>query len=159
MRLLSLVLACGMALPSRAKARARADGGSRAPTPPPLKARRRARRAPLVATFESPCGRHRFEVVRGAIFVNGRQIHPDAPSVHILSAPAWRGDGDALAWLERDGAETRLLVLPTLVGSAEPLAWALPSALGADRVHFGGATRVVVGPELLQPHAVATWTD
>ncbi|HEX9101705.1 MAG TPA: hypothetical protein VF997_05855, partial [Polyangia bacterium] len=66
---------------------------------------------------------------------------------------------DAVAWLERVAGETRLVVLPALSSGAEPLAWPLPRALGKERVHWAGDRRVVVGPQPLEPRAVASWTD
>jgi hypothetical protein len=51
------------------------------------------------------------------------------------------------------------MVLPQLSGDAEPMAWPLPRALGRDHVHWAGANRVVVGPALLQPRAIASWSD
>jgi hypothetical protein len=97
------------------------------------------------------------EVDGGAVFVDGRRVHPALGSVEVLAQPAWRADGDALAWLERRAGETRLVVLPELSSRAEPLAWPLPRALGRERIYWAGPTRVVVGPEELQPRAIASW--
>jgi hypothetical protein len=163
MRLLSFALAVGIALPQKARARARSDGEGRVPGPPELKSRRRVARAPIAATIlspaRSPCGRYLFEVEDGAVYVNGRRIHPELRSVHVLAPPVWRDDGDALAWLEREGSETRLVVLPTVGTYAEPLAWPLPRALGSDQLHWAGPCQIVVGPQILEPHAVASWTE
>jgi hypothetical protein len=86
-------------------------------------------------------------------------VHPSLGSVDVLAPPRWRPDGDALAWLERHHGETRLVVLAQIEPAADPLVWLLPRALGQDRVHWAAANRVVVGPELLEPRAVATWSD
>src|SRR5579871_6457366 len=161
MRLVSLALAIGLVAPSKSDAHARTDGGEPPRKPPPEKqGRRRAdRRTGLLqfAAVRSPCGRHVVEVDGGAVFVDGRRVHPDAGSVEVLAQPAWRGDGDALAWIERHRGETRLVVVPSMAASESPLVWPLPRALGGDRVHWAGASRIVVGPDELQPRAIATW--
>jgi hypothetical protein len=132
MRLVLLVLALSALAPSRA----RAAGGA--------------------PSSRSPGGRHRVQVAGHAIYVDGRRVHAD---VDVLLPPTWRADGNALAWLERTGGHTRLVVLPLVVGGIEPLWWPLPHLLGEDRVHWAGATRVVVGPALLSPRAVASWSE
>ncbi len=166
MRLISLALALGLAAPSKAAARSRADGndGDRAPGRAPHKqSRRRSDRRTGILNFapaRSPCGRHLVEVDGGAVFVDGRRVHPDAGSVDVLGPPTWRADGDAVAWLERHRGETRLVVVPQVAApSSEPLVWPLPRALGQDRLHWSGRARVIVGPEELAPRAVATWDE
>jgi len=163
MRMLSLVLALGMAVPTKARARSRSDAPLPPHTPPPAKQPRRnaAARTGLlqVPPSRSPCGRHLVEVDGGAVYVDGRRVHPSTGNVVVLATPSWRADGDAVAWLERVAGETRLVVLPTLSTYAEPLAWPLPRALGKERVHWAGERRVVVGPQPLEPRAVASWTD
>jgi hypothetical protein len=77
----------------------------------------------------------------------------------VLQAPTWRPDGDALAWLERRAGETRLVVLPEVARPSETIVWPLPSVLAQDRVHWAGENKVVVGPEALQPRAVASWSE
>ena len=162
MRMLSLVLALGMAVPTKARARSRSDGAPPPHTPPPAKQpRRAAARTGLlqVPPSRSPCGRHLVEVDNGAVYVDGRRVHPASGNVVVLATPSWREDGDAVAWLERVAGETRLVVLPALSTWAEPLAWPLPRALGGERLHWAGDRRVVVGPQPLEPRAVASWTD
>jgi len=162
MRLVSLVLALGLLSPSRGRARAfvpQRPDPLRSP-PPEKQSRRRSERAPAAfGRLRSPCGRHTVTIDGGAVFVDGRRVHPAAGTVEVLRPPTWRRDGGALAWLERGGGETRLVVLPELARSAQPLAWTLPHALGHERVYWAGPSRVVVGPEELQPHAVASWVD
>lgn len=161
MRMLSLVLALGMAVPHKARARSRSDAGLPPHSPPPAKQPRRAARTGLltVPPSRSPCGRHLVEVDGGAVYLDGRRVHPTIGSVTVLQTPAWREDGNAVAWLERVSGETRLVVLPDLSPSAEPLAWPLPRALGREHVHWAGDRRVVVGPAPLEPRAVASWTE
>ncbi len=163
MRLLSLALALGLVTPSKASARARPDGEDPARTPPPEKQSRRRndRRTGLLqfAAQRSPCGRHVVEVDNGAVFVDGRRVHPTMGVVQVLQAPLWRPDGDALAWLERRAGETRLVVLPSVGKPSDTIVWPLPQALAQDRVHWAGDNKIVVGPEALQPRAVASWSE
>jgi hypothetical protein len=160
MRLLSLALALGLVAPSKSEARSRTDGSEPLRSPPPEKqARRQIKRTGLLqfAPHRSPCGRHVVEIDGGAVFVDGKKVHPAAGSVHVLAQPSWRNDGAALAWLERRSGETRLVVLPEI--GSDTIVWPLPSSLAQDRVHWAGDNRVVVGPEALQPRAVASWSE
>jgi hypothetical protein len=159
--MLSLVLALGMVAPSKAKARSRSDGTQPPHEPPPEKqARRRARTGILqMPAVRSPSGHHVVEVDGGAVYLDGRCVHPEVGVVHVLSAPIFRSDSDAVAWVERGGGGTRLVVLPQLSSDAPAIAWPLPRALGQDRLHWAEANRVIVGPDLLQPRAVASWTE
>jgi hypothetical protein len=163
MRFLSLALAIGLVAPSKASARLRDNNGTPPPDPAPEKRGRRAadRRTGILqfAPQRSPCGRHLVEVDGGAVFVDGRRVHPSAGSVQVLGAPTWRQDGAALAWLERRAGETRLVVVPEVSQPSEALVWPLPRALAHDRPHWAGKNKVVVGPEPLQPRAVASWTE
>jgi hypothetical protein len=105
MRLLSLALALGLVAPSKSQARSRVQSPEPLRRPPPQKQtrRREARRTGLLtfAALRSPCGRHVVEVDNGAVFVDGRRVHPSSGAVTVIQQPIWRGDGDALAWLER----------------------------------------------------------
>ena len=162
MRMLSLVLALGMAVPTKARARSRSDAPLPPHSPPPSKQPRRAATRTGILSVppsRSPCGRHLVEVDGGAVYVDGRRVHPTSGNVVVLATPSWRADGDAVAWVERAAGETRLIVLPTLATHCEPLAWPLPRALAGERLHWAGERRVVVGPAALEPRAVASWTE
>ncbi len=162
MRLLSLVLALGLVAPPKSRARAREHAHPPSRGRPPLKQGRRSlarRRAAAFAPLASPCGRHVVEVLEGAVIVDGRRVHPAEGAVEVLGPPVWRGDGGALAWMERGDGETRLIVLPDLAAASAPIAWSLPANLARERLHWVGARRVVVGPEPLSPRAVASWSD
>jgi hypothetical protein len=114
------------------------------------------RRPRPVAAARAHGGRHVVAVRAGAVLVDGRPVHAEAA---LLTGPTWRADGDAVAWTERAGAETHLVVLPRLSDDTEPLVWPLPGTLAAERVHWAGATRVVVGPAVLEPRAVVSWSE
>jgi len=105
------------------------------------------------------CGRHRLEIARGAVFVDGRRVSPSARDVRVLAPLACRSDGTAVAWVERGDGETRLLVLPAMERHTDALPWRLPFVASDDRVFWATRTRVVVGPSLLAPRAVASWSE
>jgi len=155
-RFLWLALATAMLAPSKAKARGRRYAV--VPTPPRQDQSRRlqARVPQALGPLASPGGRHVVEVSAGAVFVDGRRVHPSRGNVFLMSGPVWRGDGRALAWLERSEGQVRLVVLPEI--GAEPLPWELPALPSGDQLFWAGPNRIVVGPALLAPRAVASWT-
>ncbi len=161
-RFLWLALATFMVAPAKARARPRTNLASAALPPPQKQGRRRLERDHVQQTLPpvtSPCGRHVVSVVGGAVFVDGRRVHPDTGSVYVLVPPIWRRDGGAVAWLERGDGETRLVVMPEMGRATQALPWSLPAATAADQVFWAGSNRVVIGPGLLQPRAVASWTE
>ncbi len=159
-RFLWLALATCMVTPAKARARSRTYATNSALPPPQGQARRQqVREAQTLQPSTSPCGRHVVSVTGGAVFVDGRRVHPDTGSVYVLAAPIWRSDGGAVAWLERGDGETRLVVMPEFARGAKALPWSLPAVTAADQVFWAGTNRVVIGPGLLQPRAVASWTD
>ena len=157
-RFLWLALATAILTPSKAKARGHKYAVG--PSPPRQDQSRRlhARVAQTLPPIASPNGRHRVHVSGGAVFVDGRRVHPASGSVYVMAPPLWRGDGRALAWLERNEGEVRLVVLPDLDPAAQPLPWVLPALPSGDQLFWAGPNRVVVGPALLAPRAVASWT-
>jgi hypothetical protein len=157
-RFLWLALATAMVVPGKARARSRRYAVG--PSPPRQdQGRRMGPRFPqIMSARTSPDGRHVAHVAGGAVFVDGRRVHPQKGSVYLLRAPAWRADGGALAWLERSDGQARLVVLPQIGGAAEPLPWDLPQMSSDDGVFWAGPNRIVVGPSLLAPRAVASWT-
>jgi hypothetical protein len=132
--LLGLVLAATLALPASASAR-----GS--------------------ARVVSPCGRHVLAMARGQALVDGRPVWRTRDQSRMVSRPVWRRDGGAVAWVERDGAETRLVIISQIGRSPGAVPWPLPALASRDRVFWAGSNRVVVGPHLLAPRAVASWTE
>lgn len=127
---------------------------------PPAKGARsrgeRARQRRLI----SPCGRHVLEVSRGAVFIDERRIHPARGTIDLLAPPTWRRDGRAVAWIERDrGGEIRLIVIPEIGARVTALPWQLAAVARGDRVFWAAANRVVVGPRILAPRAVASWDE
>ncbi len=163
-RLLVVALATGMMVaPSKAKARTRVATSTVDPPRAPMKQSRRIAmrvpRAQALPTVASPCGRHAVRVERGTVFVDGRAVHGPEGGAYVLASPTWRRDGGALAWIERGGGETRLVVLPDLQPGTQPLTWSLPATADGERVAWAGPQRVVVGPELLAPRAVASWSE
>jgi hypothetical protein len=105
------------------------------------------------------CGRHTLEVASGAILVDGRRVHAGERNAKVLALPICRDDGRAVAWMERGGGQTRLLVLPVMDDPTVVLPWPLPAVGRDDRVFWIARTRVTVGPSLLAPRAVASWSE
>jgi hypothetical protein len=157
-RFLWLALATAMLAPGKAKARGRRYAA--APLPPRQgQSRRLLPRVPQVlAPLMSPGGRHVVHVAGGSVFVDGRRVHPSTGNVYLVGTPIWRGDGRALAWLERSEGQVRLVVLPEIDPAVQPLPWELPTLVGGDQVFWAGPNRIVVGPALLAPRAVASWS-
>jgi hypothetical protein len=157
-RFLWLALATAMVVPSKGRARGRRYAVGASP-PPQDQSRRLGPRIPqIMPPRTSPDGRHVAHVAGGAVFVDGRRVHPQSGSVYLLAPPAWRADGRALAWLERSEGQARLVVLPRIGAGAEPLPWDLPPMSSDDGVFWAGPNRIVVGPNLLAPRAVASWS-
>jgi hypothetical protein len=155
-----LAVAAAMLVPSRARARGQTGATAPRERPPQRQGRRQAARPPqTLAKVTSPCGRHVVEVVGGAVLIDGRRVRPSEDSVFVVAPPTWRRDGSALAWIERSRGESRLVVVPDLDAGRDTLPWTLPVVSSDDRVFWAGPQRVVVGPAVLAPRAIATWTD
>jgi hypothetical protein len=157
-----LAVAAAMVIPNKARARTFSTRSATGADPTQRQARRRAPRGlQTLARVVSPCGGHTVEVIKGAVFVDGRRIHTSTGSVYLLAPPTWRRDGRALAWVERHegSVSAELIVLPSMGGEPEPMPWTLPSVSSDDQIFWAGPRRVVVGPALLVPRAVATWTE
>ncbi|HVV52257.1 MAG TPA: hypothetical protein VHO06_21490 [Polyangia bacterium] len=155
-----LAVAAALLSPSKARAHgkvtARAAGGG----PPQRQGRRQlARRPQVLPPVVSPCGRHVVEVARGGVVIDGRRVRAADDEVFVIAPPTWRQDGSAIAWIERSRGQARLVVVPDLDAGPEPLPWTLPAVSTGDRVFWAGPRRVVVGPAVLAPRAVATWSD
>jgi hypothetical protein len=153
-----LAVAAAVLLPTKAKARGRNEASAHRDDPPQRQARRRADRAPqTLRPVASPCGRHVAEVIGGAVYIDGRRVRTSDGSVFVLAAPIWRRDGRAVAWLERSRGEARVVVVDGVDDRVAPLPLALPAVAADDRVFWAGPQRIVIGPALLAPRAVATW--
>jgi hypothetical protein len=160
-RTLWVAVAAAMLVPVKARARGHAAhvGAGRGDTPQRQGRRRAERRPQSLPQIVSPCGRHVAEVVGGAVFIDGRRVHAADESVFVVAPPIWRRDGGALAWIERSGGQARLVVVPAMDARAERLPWSLPAVSRDDQIFWAGPQRVVVGPALMAPRAIATWTD
>lgn len=145
----------------KASARPAAKAAMTAEPPAKKQSRRRNERARAPQDLpgsRSPCGRHVVVVSSGVVRLDGSRLHPDSGTVHILSPPAWRSDGRALAWIERRAGRVQLVVVPEIGAGAEIMPWVLPGFAPGDRVFWAGSTRIVVGADALAPRAVASWT-
>jgi hypothetical protein len=161
-RTLWLAVAAAMLVPVKAKARGRTSLGAGPPRDdtPDRQGRRRGERAPqMLRPIASPCGRHVAEVIGGAVYIDGRRVRAAEGQAFVLAPPTWRRDGGAVAWLERSRGEARLVVVPALDAAADPMPWTLPAVSIDDRVFWAGPRRVVVGPEVLSPRAIASWPE
>jgi hypothetical protein len=157
-RTLWFAVAAAMLTPSgKATAKGNSTPVASRDDPPQRQGRRRAERAPQVLRpVASPCGRHVAEVIGGGVFIDGRRVRATEGHVYVLAPPTWRRDGRAVAWLERSQGDARLVVMP-MDEAADPIPWTLPAVSTDDRVFWAGPRRVVVGPAMLAPRAVATW--
>ena len=155
-----LAVAAAMLVPSRARARGQTGASASSDRPPQRQGRRQAVRRPqTLGPVVSPCGRHVVEVVGGAVRIDGRRVRSSEDSVFVIAPPSWRRDGSALAWIERSRGEARLVVVPDLDTGSDTLPWTLPAVSPDDRVFWAGPKRVIVGPAVLAPRAIATWTE
>ncbi len=160
-----LAVAAAMLVPSKARGRGgRTAGSAHATGPrddtPERQGRRRTERAPQVLRpVASPCGRHVAEVIGGGVFIDGRRVRATEGAAFVIAPPTWRRDGNAVAWIERRAGQVRLVVVPEIDDGSEPLPWTLPVVTPEDRVYWAGQRRVVVGPEILAPRAIASWTE
>jgi hypothetical protein len=155
-----LAVAAALLSPSKARAQTKATARAAAGGPPQRQGRRQIARQPQsLPPVTSPCGRHVVEVARGAVLIDGRRVRSADSDVFVVAPPTWRRDGSALAWIERSRGEARLVVVPDLDGAPDPLPWTLPTVSTSDRVFWAGDRRVVVGPAVLAPRAIATWSE
>jgi hypothetical protein len=155
-----LAVAAALLSPSKARAQTKTTARAGAGGPPQRQGRRQIARQPQsMPPLASPCGRHVVEVARGAVLIDGRRVRSPDGDVFVVAPPTWRRDGSALAWIERSRGEARLVVVPDLDGAPDPLPWTLPAVSSADRVFWAGDRRVVVGPAVLAPRAIATWSE
>lgn len=153
-------MAAAVFLPARAKARGRADAAAHRDDAVQKQSRRRAERGPqTLRPVASPCGRHVAEVIGGAVYVDGKRIRTSDGNVFVLAPPIWRGDGRAVAWIERSNGQARVVVIDGVGDRVAPLPLALPAVAADDRVFWAGPQRLVIGPALLAPRAVATWDE
>ena len=155
-------MAAAMLIPAKAKAHGRANTSVHRDDPVQKQSRRRVDRAPqTLKPVASPCGRHVAEVIGGAVYVDGRRVRTRVTdgSVLVLAPPIWRRDGRAVAWIERSQGEARVVVIDGVDDRVAPLPLTLPTVAADDRVFWAGPQRIVIGPALLAPRAVATWND
>jgi len=97
-----LAVAAAMLLPTKAKARGRAEASSHRDDTVQKQSRRRTERGPqTVRPVASPDGRHVAEVIGGAVYVDGRRVRTSEGNAFVLAPPIWRRDGRAVAWIER----------------------------------------------------------
>lgn len=110
----------------------------------------------------SRCGRHVVEVAGKTIRLDGAAVvsnHARAEPPQIAVAPRWRRDCGAVAWVEVNGAERRLVVIPSVAAAPGPaLNWTLPPPKGNERIFWIGRARITVGAAALKPRAIASWS-
>ena len=155
-----LAVAAAMLLPTKAKARGRAEASSHRDDTVQKQSRRRTERGPqTVRPVASPDGRHVAEVIGGAVYVDGRRVRTSEGNAFVLAPPIWRRDGRAVAWIERSNGQARVVVIDGVDNRVAPLPLTLPAVASDDRVFWAGQQRIHIGPALLTPRAVATWND
>lgn len=155
-----MAVAAAMLLPTKAKARGRAEAAAHRDDPAQKQSRRRADRTPqTLRPVASPDGRHVAEVIGGAVYVDGKRVRTADGTVFVLAPPIWRRDGRAVAWIERSQGEVRVVVIDGVDDRVAPLPLTLPAVAADDRVFWAGPQRLVIGPALLAPRAVATWNE
>jgi hypothetical protein len=133
----------------------RAASPRRSPSSRP--ALRQAPRAPSWIVH-SPDGRHRIELgAAGRVHLDGR---PLSSAGKPLSAPVWRRDSRALAFLQRGEVGLQLVVVLLDVDPWRPLVWSLPSLAGSSCRHLFwiAPQRIGVGEKALVPRLVVSWT-
>jgi hypothetical protein len=104
------------------------------------------------------CRRHVVEVAQGAVRLDGEPVESSGGEVEMVIAPTWRRDCGSVAWVEQQGTERRLIVVPTIGEGAQSLSWALPPRAGDERIFWVGRSRIAVGVAMLQPRAMASWS-
>jgi hypothetical protein len=109
------------------------------------------------------CGRHIVDVAGKTVRLDGRPLSSSGDEVEIVVAPKWRRDCGAVAWVETNGSERRLVVVPSITplrrGAAiEALHWTLPPADGHERIFWVGQSQITVGVAMLKPRAIASWS-
>ncbi|MCG5055284.1 MAG: hypothetical protein KA712_20160 [Myxococcales bacterium] len=110
--------------------------------------------------FTLPPARTRLAYLKGAhpaalsVFVDERRIYPRKGTTEVASAPAWSGDGLALAFLEKpSSAAPRLVLVADLDNPTGDTTWELPATLDTKGLHvfWVGADRLVVGKHVGAP--------
>jgi len=155
-----LAVAAAMLLPTKAKARGRADTSVHRDDSVQKQSRRRTERGPqTLRPVASPDDRHVAEVIGDTVYVDGKRVRVSDGNVYVLAPPIWRRDGRAVAWIERSNGEARVVVIDGVGDRVAPLPLALPAVAADDRVFWAGQQRIHIGPALLAPRAVATWNE
>lgn len=98
------------------------------------------------------------QFVTGSVRVDDEVVASGASGVEIAIAPSWRHDCRSVAWVERRGTDRQLVVIPTVGRGGQSLHWVLPPAAEDDHIFWVGRSRISVGPVLLKPRAIASWS-
>jgi hypothetical protein len=115
-------------------------------------------KVPSAATVVRSPDRLKFvEVVAGGrVRLNGHHLL-SGPGL-ILGGPIWRQDSRALAFLQRSPRGLELYVLPDLE-AVRPLIWTIPPLVEKQlHLFWIAAQRVGIGPAVLMPRVVVSWT-